>query len=101
VQSNATAAIKLVGECFPWKHGGELRYLTHNHTSVLGLRELARARGITVTCVDPPLTGIQCTSAGTESEFDFPWTILGAAPRVETVIPAAGINPCVRMCACR
>ena len=43
--SGATAAIKLVGDCFPWHHGngsgGSLRIHEDCHTSILGLRQLA------------------------------------------------------------
>ena len=42
--SGATAAIKLVGECFPWhdeSNSGCLRIHEDCHTSILGLRQLA------------------------------------------------------------
>ena len=39
--SGATAALKLVGECFPWSHGSEFCMLQDNHTSVVGIREYA------------------------------------------------------------
>jgi molybdenum cofactor sulfurtransferase len=39
--SGATAALKLVAETFPWEENGSFIYLTENHTSVLGMRELA------------------------------------------------------------
>ena len=35
---NASAAIKLVGESFPFHNGGSLHYTMSNHTSVLGIR---------------------------------------------------------------
>ena len=41
----ATAAAKLVGEAFPWAPGGTYWYLRESHTSLLGLREFARAGG--------------------------------------------------------
>uniref|UniRef100_A0A1D1Z618 Molybdenum cofactor sulfurase n=1 Tax=Anthurium amnicola TaxID=1678845 RepID=A0A1D1Z618_9ARAE len=47
---NATAAIKLVGEIFPWQ--GErswFKYLRENHTSIVGLRALAKESGADIS----------------------------------------------------
>ena len=46
--SGATAAIKLVGECFPWSSSSELRLLDDCHTSILGLRQFAIAKQASV-----------------------------------------------------
>lgn len=43
---NATAALKLVGEAYPFAPGGQLLLASDNHNSVNGLREYARARGV-------------------------------------------------------
>ncbi|CDJ59848.1 molybdopterin cofactor sulfurase, putative [Eimeria maxima] len=43
--SGATAAIKLVGEDFPFSSASRFYYLRINHNSVLGVRELAYAAG--------------------------------------------------------
>lgn len=43
--ASATAAAKLVGEAFPWVAGSTYLYLRESHTSLLGLREYARACG--------------------------------------------------------
>ncbi|KAG8521657.1 Molybdenum cofactor sulfurase [Galemys pyrenaicus] len=57
--SGATAALKLVAEAFPWVSGGpesggsQFCYLTDSHTSVVGMREVARAMGVTSTPVSP------------------------------------------------
>jgi len=51
---NATAAIKLVGESYPFAAGGRLLLTADNHNSVNGIREFARARGAEVTYA--PLT---------------------------------------------
>ena len=40
-----TAALKLVGECFPWSESSQFHYLQENHNSVLGIRELASQKG--------------------------------------------------------
>lgn len=37
--SGATAALKLVGEAFPWSHQSSYMYTMENHNSVLGIRE--------------------------------------------------------------
>jgi molybdenum cofactor sulfurtransferase len=52
--ANASSAIKLVGEAFPFAPGGELLLTYDNHNSVNGLREFARRRAATTTYA--PLT---------------------------------------------
>ena len=47
--ANASAALKLVGESFPFAPGGRFLLTTDNHNSVSGIREFARARGAEVT----------------------------------------------------
>ena len=47
--ANATAALKLVGECFPWASGGRYLLTTDNHNSVHGIREYATAGGAKFT----------------------------------------------------
>ena len=47
--SNASNALKLVGEAYPFKPGGQFLLLFDNHNSVNGIREFARAKGATVT----------------------------------------------------
>ncbi|MBV9279324.1 MAG: aminotransferase class V-fold PLP-dependent enzyme [Chloroflexi bacterium] len=42
---NASGALKLVGESYPFQPGDRLFLLYDNHNSVVGLREFARARG--------------------------------------------------------
>jgi selenocysteine lyase/cysteine desulfurase len=42
---NATGALKLVGESYPFGPGGRLLMTADNHNSVNGIREFARARG--------------------------------------------------------
>ena len=44
--ANCTAALKLVGESFPFAPGGRLLMAADNHNSVNGIREFARARGV-------------------------------------------------------
>ena len=42
--TNASAAIKIVGECYPFAPDGQLLLTFDNHNSVNGLREFARAK---------------------------------------------------------
>jgi selenocysteine lyase/cysteine desulfurase len=51
---NATAALKHVGESYPFAPGGTLLLTTDNHNSVNGIREFACAKGATVAYA--PLT---------------------------------------------
>ena len=46
--ANASGALKLVGESFPFAPGGRLLLAFDNHNSVNGMREFARARGAAV-----------------------------------------------------
>ena len=47
--TNATGALKLVGEAYPFDTGGRFLLTSDNHNSVNGLREFARASGATTT----------------------------------------------------
>ena len=54
---NATAALRLVGEAYPFSSGGRYLLSADNHNSVNGIREFARQRGADVrylplTCPD-------------------------------------------------
>ncbi|HEX4416614.1 MAG TPA: aminotransferase class V-fold PLP-dependent enzyme [Kofleriaceae bacterium] len=51
---NASAAIRLVAESFPFESGSELILAKDNHTSVHGIREYAKAKGASVKYI--PLT---------------------------------------------
>ncbi|XP_027356558.1 molybdenum cofactor sulfurase isoform X2 [Abrus precatorius] len=61
--SGATAALKLVGEAFPWSCNSNFMYTTENHNSVLGIREYALDQGAAAIAVDieedihPGITG--------------------------------------------
>ncbi len=46
---NASGALKLVGESYPFKAGGHYLLTFDNHNSVNGIREFARAKGATLT----------------------------------------------------
>ncbi len=49
--TNASQALKLVGESYPFAPGGRFLLTFDNHNSVNGIREFARARGATATYV--------------------------------------------------
>ena len=51
---NASGALKLVGESYPFKPGSRLLLTADNHNSVNGIREFARTKGASVTYA--PLT---------------------------------------------
>ncbi|HVO41269.1 MAG TPA: aminotransferase class V-fold PLP-dependent enzyme, partial [Aggregatilineales bacterium] len=53
---NASGALKLVGESYPFSAGGQYLLTFDNHNSVNGIREFARARGVPFTYipVQPP-----------------------------------------------
>src|SRR6266576_1121600 len=58
--SNASNALKLVGEAYPFTSDGQFLLLFDNHNSVNGIREFARAKGASVTylpVVSPELRG--------------------------------------------
>ncbi|XP_057737614.1 molybdenum cofactor sulfurase isoform X1 [Arachis stenosperma] len=48
----ATAALKLVGEAFPWSCDSTFMYTMENHNSVLGIREYALGQGAASIAVD-------------------------------------------------
>ncbi|KAJ0257164.1 Molybdenum cofactor sulfurase [Hirschfeldia incana] len=50
--SGATAALKIVGETFPWTHDSNFVYTMENHNSVLGIREYALGKGSSACAVD-------------------------------------------------
>ncbi|XP_058218468.1 molybdenum cofactor sulfurase isoform X1 [Rhododendron vialii] len=50
--SGATAALKLVGEAFPWSSQSTFMYTMENHNSVLGIREYALSKGATSFAID-------------------------------------------------
>ena len=52
--ANASGALRLVGEAYPFDAGGHYLLTADNHNSVNGIREFARARGAAVSYV--PLT---------------------------------------------
>jgi selenocysteine lyase/cysteine desulfurase len=48
---NATGALRLVGESYPFEPGGTFALTFDNHNSVNGIREFARRRGATIAAI--------------------------------------------------
>jgi len=51
--ANASAALKLVGEGYPFSPDGHLLLTADNHNSVHGIREFARSRGAAIAYIPP------------------------------------------------
>lgn len=66
---NATGAIKLVGESFPFAPGGRLLLTADNHNSVNGVREFAQARGATVEYSPPTVPELRADRADLAARF--------------------------------
>ena len=80
---NATGALKLVGESYPFAPGGNFLLTFDNHNSVNGIREFARSKGATVTYIPivPPelrvdpgalARGLELARPGTHNLFAYP-----------------------------
>lgn len=60
---NASGALKLVGESYPFEADGRYALLYDNHNSVNGIREFARARGVIVDYVSVSLPELRAPTA--------------------------------------
>ena len=118
--ANASHALKLVGESYPFTPQGELLLLWDNHNSVQGLREFARGKGTPITHVPvmPPNLNIDeaflkksiCTSSDSHRLFAYPaqsnfsgvqhslkWIEEAQAHGWEVVLDAASFVPANRL----
>lgn len=72
--ANATAALKLVGECFNFgedaNNMGAFYYCQENHTSVLGMREVVHTNRLYVLTKDEILKNLKHTKGNGENGFD-------------------------------
>jgi selenocysteine lyase/cysteine desulfurase len=66
---NASGALKLVGESFPFEPGGRLLLTCDNHNSVNGIREFARAKGAEVDYAPLTVPELRIDRAATESRL--------------------------------
>ncbi len=64
---NATGALKLVGEAYPFAAGGHFALTFDNHNSVNGIREFARARGADTTYVRLVVPDLHTDSEGLDA----------------------------------
>lgn len=69
---NATGAIKLVGEAYPFQAGDRYLLAFDNHNSINGVREFARARGADVTYVPVVPPDLRLDEAQLQAQLDQP-----------------------------
>lgn len=67
---NATAALKHVGESYPFAPGGRFLLTVDNHNSVNGIREFARARGAAVAYAALATPALRIDRAGLQALLD-------------------------------
>ena len=67
--ANASGALKLVGESYPFAKGGHYLLTFDNHNSVNGIREFAHARGAEVTYIPVALPNMRVDAASLEDYF--------------------------------
>ncbi len=77
--SNASGALKLVGESYPFAPGAQYLLTYDNHNSVNGMREFARARGADVTYVPVMPPDLRVSQADLFAALDQP---AGSGPRL-------------------
>jgi selenocysteine lyase/cysteine desulfurase len=76
---NASNALKLVGESFPFAPGGQLLLTADNHNSVNGLREFASAKGASVAYAGLTRPSLRVDLPALQAQLAAP---AGAAPRL-------------------
>jgi molybdenum cofactor sulfurtransferase len=118
---NASGALKLVGESYPFGPGDNFLLTADNHNSVNGIREFARARGARVTYlpITPPalrvendhlMQALEMPRAGKNNLFAYPaqsnftgvqhpldWIALAQANGWEVLLDAAAFAPTNRL----
>ena len=67
---NASGALKLVGESYPFEPGGRLLLTVDNHNSVNGIREFARAKGAAVDYAPLTVPGLCIDQAALLARLD-------------------------------
>jgi selenocysteine lyase/cysteine desulfurase len=67
---NASGALKLVGESYPFTSGGRFLLAYDNHNSVNGIREFARAKGAEVTYLPTVQPELRFDPVDLNAEFD-------------------------------
>ena len=82
--ANASGALKLVGESYPFDTGDQYLLTFDNHNSVNGIREFARARGAHTTYIPVCLPDLRVD----EAELENAWNI--ANPGGQQLIRLSG-----------
>jgi len=77
--ANATEALKLVGESYPFTPAGEYLLTFDNHNSVNGIREFARGKGASLTYVPILLPEMRVDEKDLDAHLQTPGT---GAPRL-------------------
>jgi selenocysteine lyase/cysteine desulfurase len=67
---NATAALKLIGESFPFTAGSRYLLTFDNHNSVNGIREFARAKGATIQYAPLAMPDLRLDTARLDAVLD-------------------------------
>ena len=67
--ANASGALKLVGESYPFAKGAHYLLTFDNHNSVNGIREFAHARGAEVTYIPVALPNMRVDSSSLDDYF--------------------------------
>ena len=67
---NATAALKLIGESFPFSPGSRYLLTFDNHNSVNGIREFARAKGATIHYAPLAMPDLRLDAAKLDAVLD-------------------------------
>ena len=67
---NASGALKLVGESYPFEPGGRLLLTVDNHNSVNGIREFARAKGAGVDYAPLTVPELRIDQAALQSRLE-------------------------------
>ena len=67
---NASGALKLVGEAYPFHKGGRFLPAFDNHNSVNGIREFARAKGAEVTYLPTVLPDLRFDDQALNAELE-------------------------------
>jgi molybdenum cofactor sulfurtransferase len=115
---NASGALKLVGESYPFEAGGHYLLTFDNHNSVNGIREFAHAKGAEVTYIpvglpdmrvdmDSLYTSLDLAATGRNNLFAYPaqsnfsavqhpleWIERAHAKGWDVLVDAAAFSPC-------
>ena len=87
---NATGALRLVGESYPFGPGGRFLLTFDNHNSVNGIRQFARAKGASVTYVPLALADLRVSEEALARHLEAATSVRGRRFARRRSGPAAG-----------